>query len=178
MPLFLPPLLLAFLLLIFIPVSIRIKYGKKTEIQLEIQPIMLIFTESKKEKSDKEEKSNANSRETLDLIRSTLSYSKVTLSKLDISVFSEKPFSLYLNTAFLGASLYPLLSYIGLCSKKLILEDGALECAPAEKPQARTSIYVDVTLELTLYAVIRVITKHFLFKKRREKRARRNEGYD
>ena len=178
MPVFLPPLLLAILLLIFIQIGIRVIHGDKTELQIEIQPLRLVLTDYKSKKSDKKEKNNNNTKEILNLVRLALPYSTVTVSKLDVSVFSDELFSLYTNTAYLGSALYPLLSYIGLQSKKLTVELDALECTPANKKSEQTSLYIDVTFELALYTVICVITKQFLFKKRREKRARRNERAD
>ena len=175
MPLFLPPLILALLILAFIPVAIRVIHGEKTEIQIEIQPFCLILTGSEKKKSKKNEKSGQNTKDIFSIISRALPYSEVTLSKLNIAVFGDEIYSLYTNTAFLGASLYPLLCYVGLRSKKLTVKNGALDCAPAAiSDKNKTVVYVNVTFDLRLYAVIRVLTHYFLLKRRRALNARRN----
>ena len=176
MPFFLP-LLLAVLILTFIPVCIRILHGEKNEIQIEIQPI--IFTFKSKEKSNgKKSKKEGRPKEIISLVRLALPHSRITVSKLDISVFSDEVFPLYTNSAFIGAALYPLLSYVGMKSKKLTVKNDALECTPGDNDSKKTSFKIDITFELRLYSVIFVLTKYFLLKQRRTLRARRNEGSD
>ena len=172
----LPLLLIAFLLIPFIPVGIRVVQGKKTSVEIEIQPFCIVLKSNDK-KSGKKKKEN-KTKEILNLVRLALPYAELTVSHLDVSVFSRELYSLYTNTAFLGAALYPLLSYVGLRSKKLTVNKGAPECTPAGQEQNSTELFLDVTIDLRLYSVILVLAKHFLLKKRRGARARRNKGFD
>lgn len=176
MPLFLLPLLIAIPILLFIPISIRVIHGELTEIQIEIQPLVLTFKDKGNDKKQAKKKKENKTREIIDLIRLALPHSRITVSKLDITVLSSEIFSLYRNTALIGAALYPLLSYVGLRSKEFTIEDGALDCTPSE--EIKTKIFVDISFELRLYKVIYVLTKHFLLKRRRAVRARRNKGFN
>lgn len=176
MPTFLPPLLVAILLLIFIPIDIRMIAEKGTEIDIEIQPICIVLTKEKSTKKGNRGKKKGNKRDLFDLIRAALPYSRITVSAFDVSLFSDELFPLYKNVAYLGATLYPLLSYLGSLAKKLTVENGALECTPREGIERNASLYLDITFSLRLYSVILVLTKYLILKARRANNAGRNEG--
>ena len=167
--------LLILLLILFIPVGIRIINGGKTVVEIEIQPFRFIINSEGEKESKSGQKNKKNTKEILNLVRLGLPYSKITVSRFDVSVFSDKLFSLYTNTAYLGASLYPLISYVGLRSHRLTIKDEAITCTPTDD-KAKSTIYIDITFELRLYAVIFVLIKHFLSKTRRKSRAERNKG--
>ena len=162
-------------LLAFIPVKICVIYSEPTGARIEIQPFCLVLKKEKKKKdNERKENKQSTARDVLYVLRQALPYSRVTIFKLDVSVFSNELFSLYRNTGLIWATLYPVLSYVGIYSKSMTIKDGALECAPTAEAQSNTSISLDVSFELAFYSVIRVIIDYFLFRKRRKKHARRN----
>ncbi|MBR5817126.1 MAG: hypothetical protein IKY62_00630 [Clostridia bacterium] len=175
MPLFLFPLLLAIIMLLFLEATVRIKSGDRTVIEIEIQPIRILLTDDKSKHKKKKDKKRSK-KDTVQLIKGALPYARVTLTSLDVSVQSDGLFPFYRNLAYLSATAYPIISVLSFYSKSFTVEDGALSITPISLDSENSNFKLDLSFDLRVYAIIFIFIRHLLLAIRRKMNARRNEG--
>ena len=177
MPLFLFPLILAIILLLFLEATVRIKSGDRTVIEIEIQPIRILLTDDKsKSKRKKKKDKKSSKKDTFQLIKGALPYARVTLTSLNVSVQSDGLFPFYRNLAYLSATAYPLISALSFYSKSFTVEDGAFSITPISLDSENSNFKLDLSFDLRVYAIIFIFIRHLLLAIRRKMNARRNEG--
>ncbi len=154
--------LVAFLLTLFISVTIRIIYNEAFVIEIEIQPLKIVLSGLNEQADKKAEKKGKKPpvRKIIRFITKAIPYSKIEVKSLNINVSASKIHSAYTRAAITTATLYPVICLVMAYAEKLTIEKSPLISSDIDEKASLTPS-IDVSFDLRLYNFLILFIRYF-----------------